>query len=47
MSERNCDIRVDSTDAYTRKLDTSFTVVDEINFSVFTIFQNLSIWKQQ
>jgi hypothetical protein len=47
MSERNCDIRVDSANAYTKKLDPSFTVVDEINCSVFTIFQNLSIWKQQ
>jgi len=47
MSESNFVVRVDSTDVFTRKLDTSFTVVDEINFSVFTIFQNLSIWKLQ
>ena len=47
MSESNCDVRVDSTDVCTRELDTSFTVVDELNFLVFTIFQNLSIWKLQ
>jgi len=47
MSESTCVVRVASTGAYTRKLDTSFTVVDEINFSVFTVFQNLSIWKLQ
>jgi hypothetical protein len=47
MSESNCVVKVDSADAYTRKLNTSFTVVDEINFPVFTVFQNLSIRKLQ
>jgi hypothetical protein len=47
MLETTCVVRVASTDVCTRKLDTSFTVVDEINFTVFTIFQNLSIWKLQ
>jgi len=47
MSESNFVVRVDSTDVCTRKLDTSFTVVYKINFSVFTTFQNLSIWKLQ
>jgi hypothetical protein len=47
ISERCCGVRVGSTDASTRKLDTSFTFVDEINFSLFTIFQNLSVWKLQ
>jgi hypothetical protein len=47
MSEINCDVRVDPTDVCTRELDTSYIVVDELNFSVFTIFQNLSIWKLQ
>jgi len=43
MSESNCVVRVDSTDVCTRNLDTSFTVMYEINFPLFTIFQNLSI----
>lgn len=47
ISERNCVIRVDSVDSYKRKLGTSFTVLDEINFPVFAIFQDLSIWKLQ